>query len=172
MESPVPTIGLSSISQGALPLSLPTGGTLRVPRARFHCLARLPRFVMPRDGIIDTGAPLSCFPFSIWDRFQEGTDFEWLPFEPGFQSPISVMAGWRYTFRMARFLVPLTLMDYSTAIDRSGVIAQFADGDPPTRRGQSLPLFFIGLWGGLLEGGRIAIGRTAGGPLVGEVEFP
>jgi hypothetical protein len=128
---------------------------------------------MPRDGVIDTGAPFTCFPRSLWIRFREGTDFEWLPFETGFQPPRGQLPGWQFTFRMARFLVPLTLMDYSTELDRAGVIAQFADSDPQTRRGQSLPWFVIGLWGGLLEGGRIAIGRDpASGLVTGELEFP
>jgi hypothetical protein len=169
----VPTIRLSSgVLHAPLPLSLPGGGTLQVPRTRFTCLAQLPRFMMPRDGIIDTGVPLTCFPLTIWSRFQEGTDFEWLPFEPGFQSPGTVMGNWRYTFRMARFLVPLTLMDYSTAIERFDVIAQFADNDPPARRGQSLPLFVIGLWGGFLEGGRVAVERTPAGQVAGTLECP
>lgn len=168
----MPVLRLSSGLQNPLPVSLPTGVTLPIPRIHFHCLARLPRFLMPRDGIIDTGAPLTCFPLAIWNRFVEGTDFEWLPFVPGFQPPAGQMAGWRYTFRMARFLVPITLMDSAAAIDRADVLAQFADSDPPVRRGQSLPLFVVGLWGGLLEGAKLAVARTPTGLVEGELEYP
>jgi hypothetical protein len=169
----VPSIRLSlDILGPPLPLATPGGGALQAPRVRFLCLARLPGFMMPRDGIIDTGAPHTCFPLALWSQFQEGTDFEWLPFEPGYQPPVGVMLGWRYTFRMARFLVPLALMDYSTEVERPGVIAQFADSDPPARRGKSLPLFVAGLWGGLLEGGKVGVGRTPGGQVTGEIEFP
>ena len=133
------TIRLSSMLQRALPVSLPSGGTLQVPRVQFRCLVYLPQAVVPQDGVIDPGAPLTCFPLSIWSRFREGTDFEWLPFEPGFQPPGGEMVRWHFTFRMARFLVPITLLDYSTLIDRSDVIAQFADSDPLVRRGRSLP---------------------------------
>jgi hypothetical protein len=168
----VPTLRLSVTNQGMLPLALPAGGTLQVPRIRFHCLARLPQFTMPRDGIIDTGAPLSCFPFSLWGRFHLGTDYEWLPFEPGFTPPVGQMVGWRYTFRMARFLVPIGLMDLTTEATRSEVIAQFADNDPPARAGRSLPQFVIGLWGGLLEGGKVAVVRTPAGHFEGNLELP
>lgn len=170
----MPTIRLFPATLGPpLPLEPVAGGTIRVPRVRFQCLLRLPQFLMPRDGVIDTGAPLTCLPKSIWDRFREGTDFEWLPFEAGYQPPVGQTVGWRYTFRMARFLVPLTLMDYSTEVERAGLIAQFADSDPPARRGQALPLIIVGLWGGILEGSQLAITRDpTTGQVAGELAVP
>jgi hypothetical protein len=169
----VPTIRLVSYSLGPdLPVVSPTAGTIPVPRIRFRCLARIPQFLMPLDAVVDTGSPLTCFPESVCTRFTEGTHFEWLPFAAGVRPPLGLAPGWQFTFRMARFLVPVTLMDYSTEWDRPDVIAQFADGDPPGQRGQALPWFIIGLWGGLLEGGRLAIGRGANGQITGGLEFP
>lgn len=75
---------------------------------------------------------------------------------------------------MARFLVPLVLTDYGTRVARSDVIAQFVTGilrDDP-QRVPSLPII-LGLWGGVLEGGRVAIDRDpATGSVAGAVEFP
>src|SRR5438067_10910209 len=145
-----------------------------VPRVQLRCLLRVPGTPIPRDAILDTGAPLTCFPERIWQPFREGVDFEWCPFAPGVQPPAGQMAGWRFTFRMARFLVPLALMDYSTEVERPDVFAAFATGDPPAHRATNAPPpVIIGLWGGLLEGSRLAIGRDpATGQVTGALEFP
>ena len=169
----MPTIRLSAVQLTPLPLVLPNGGTRDVPRLRFHCLVRLPQHLLPRDGIIDTGAPHSCFPFSIWNSFRLGTDYEWLPFEPGFVPPAGQMIGWRYTFRMARFLVPLSLMDYVTEVERPNVIAAFANSDPPAPASRlALPPIVIGLWGGLLEESKFTLTRLPAAHLAAELELP
>ncbi len=168
----MPIVQLTPTILGSLPLSLQGGGLLQAPRLRLHCLVRLPQFMMPRDGVIDTGAPFTCFPRSIWSRFREGTDYEWLPFDTGFQPPLGQLMGWRFSFRMAQFLTPLTIMGYSSEVDRPGVVAQFADGDPPGRSGHMLPWVMIGVWGGILEGSKLAIDRGPNRSLVGTLEFP
>jgi hypothetical protein len=91
--SAVPTIALSPVYVGAALELDPAHGPPRVERAQLRCLVRLPGFVMPKDAVIDTGAPFTCFPRSLWDRFTEGTDFEWVPFAPAYQPPVAVMAG-------------------------------------------------------------------------------
>src|SRR5262249_44715826 len=155
-----------------LPVITPAGGTIQVPRPQFRCLLRVPNALFPRDTVIDTGAPVTCFPEAIWSQFREGTDFEWLPFAPGVQPPRGQMINWQFSFQMARFLVSRALVDYTSLIERPEVVAQFATGNPPSAPGQrSLPPIVIGLWGGVLEGGRIVIGRTANGQVSGEIEF-
>jgi hypothetical protein len=128
--------------------------------------------MLPQDALIDTGAPLTCFPEKVWSSFLAGTDFEWLSFPAGTPPPIGVMSNWQYTFQLARFLVPLTLLDYVTAVDRPDVIAAFAAGNPQTT-GKGLPPVIVGLWGGVLEGGRLRIDRNpASGQVTGELDFP
>jgi hypothetical protein len=170
----MPTIQLDPGNWGTpFPVVAPRGGTISVFRPQFRCLLRVPNAFFPRDAIIDTGAPLTCFPEAIWSQFREGIDFEWLPFAPGVHVTPGRVAGWQFTFQMARFLVSLALMDYTTAVERPEVIAQFAAGNPsatPSRR--ALPPIVVGLWGGLLEGGKIAIERTPTGQVSGTVEFP
>lgn len=171
----MPTLQLDAGNWGhTFPVLTPQGGTLTVWRPQFRCLLGVPNRMAPLDAIIDTGASLTCFPESLWNVFREGTDFEWLPYPPGATPPTGQLLRWRYTFRMARFIVPLTLMDFTTSIDRPDVIAAFATGDPPlTRSSKAPPLVIVGLWGWLLEGSRLAIGRDpAGGQVAGELEFP
>jgi hypothetical protein len=144
-----------------------------MPTVQFRCLVRLPNFLLPQDGIIDTGAPHIIFPRALWTRFRQGIDFEWLPLAPGLNTPSGRVGRWQFTFQMARFFGTLAVMDYTTEIERPEVIAAFADTDPPaapTR--QAPPPIVIGLWGGLLEGGRIGIGRMPNGQVSGEIEFP
>ncbi|MBA4065174.1 MAG: hypothetical protein C0501_15955 [Isosphaera sp.] len=149
----------------------PSGNPVPVPRPQLRCLVKLPGALLPQDGVIDTGAPLTTVPEDLWRPLQAGTDYEWLIFPPGTPTPVGVMAHWRYTFRLARFLAPVTLIDYATAVDRPGVVAAFADSNPPAA-GRGLPPVVVGLWGGLLEGGAVAVDRTPGGRVAGELRFP
>ena len=84
------------------------------------------------------------------------------------------MVGWQFSFQMARFLVPVSLLDYTTEVLRPDVIAAFTAGNPPVAPGvKGLPEVIIGLWGGLLEGGKIGIERdTATGRVIGEITYP
>jgi hypothetical protein len=54
------------------------------------------------------------------------------------------------------------------------VIAQFADGKPPARPGvKAVPPIYVGVWGGLLEGGQPRIDRNpATDGVTGELAFP
>ncbi len=169
----MPTIPLAVGSHGRdIIVDDLAGGTLAVPCVQFRCLLEVPGFLLPRDAIIDTGAPLTIFPQKVWFQFRAGIDFDFLPFV-GSNPPAARIAGWQFTFQIARFRVPLALLDagLSTRVPRPGVIAQFAIGDPPGWR--SLPPVLVGLWGGLLEDGRLGIARSAGPPRVtGELIYP
>ncbi|QDU24266.1 hypothetical protein [Urbifossiella limnaea] len=171
----MPSVRLSVQATGpVLPAVSPTVGLVDVHRPQFRCLLRLPNTLLPRDAVIDTGAPLICFPEDLWRPFRVGVDFEWLPFAPGPAPPAGRLVGWQFTFRMARFLAPVTLLDYSTEVERPNVVAQFATGNPPAPPGRhSLPPVIVGLWGGLLEGGTLAVGRDpASGHVTGGLAFP
>jgi len=152
----------------------PRGGAVRVPVPQFRCLVQLPGGLFPKDAVIDTGAPITWFPENVWRPLRDGVDFEWLGFPPGVPPPVARISSWQFTYRMVRFLAPLTLMDYSTMVDRPDVVAAFAAGNPPAyRTSKAPPPVIVGLWGGLLEGGRLAVGRDpAGGQVTGELEFP
>lgn len=153
----MPRLALQPFALGnPIPLA-PAGGALAAPRVQFRCWVRLPGHATPRDGIVDTGAPFSWLPEALWQRLRPGTDFEWLPFAPGYGPPRAVTAGWGFSFRFARLLAPLVLLDSTGEWARPSAVVQFADGNPPAR-GAALPYFVIGLWGGLLEGARLTFG--------------
>jgi hypothetical protein len=168
----MPVIRLTTFNRPLhAPVSDPNGNLVSILRPQFRCLVRLPGSLLPQDGVLDTGAPLTCVPERLWSGLRDGTDFEWLSFAPGTPLPTGLMGNWTYTFRLARFLAPVVLMDYTTAVDRLDVIAALATGNPPPQ-GQALPPIVIGLWGGLLEGGKVAVGRTAAGSVAGELDLP
>src|SRR5687768_14336702 len=96
----------------------PRGVPVPVHRPQFRCFVRLPNAVLPQDGIIDTGAPLTCVPETHWKRLRVGTDFEWLSLPAGAPPLAGTMSNWLYTFRLARFLAPVTLLDYATEVER------------------------------------------------------
>jgi hypothetical protein len=136
-------------------------------------MMRLPGVPGIQEAVVDTGAPLTIIPYSLVKRLREGTDFEWLPLTAGARPRFGRVLGWQFSFQVARFLLPLTLTDYTTRIDRAGVIAQFATTDPPAARGRSTHPIILGLWGGVLEGGRVAIDcDPATSSVVGAIEFP
>jgi hypothetical protein len=160
----MPQIRLTSHTPFApIPVDEPAGPRLLLPRIQLLCLVRLPNTLMPRDGIIDTGSPFSWFLEDVWRVFRPGIDFEWLPFEAGYSPPRGQTAGWAFTFRMARMLQPITLMDTVTELERNGVIVQFADGNPPSSlTSKRPPRVVLGLWGGVLEGTSLRMTRDAG----------
>jgi hypothetical protein len=155
-----------------MPVTDPSGRRLLIPRLQFRCLVRLPNTLFPRDGIIDTGSPLTWFPEDVWTRFRPGSDFEELPFEAGYVPPRAQTAGWTFAFRMARLLQPLVLFDLTTRTEfaRDGVIVQFAAGNPPGFG--RLSLVVLGLWGGVLEGTNLRVATDpATGHATGALEW-
>jgi hypothetical protein len=156
-----------------MPVEVPNGTHLLVPRLQLVCYVRLPNLLMPLDGIIDPGSPLSWFPEAVWSRLRPGIDFEELPFEAGYMPPRAQAAGWSFSFRVARMLQPVVLMDTSTELERNAVIVQFADGNPPIPPGSKKPpRVVIGLWGGILEGLNLRMATDPGtGHTVGALEW-
>jgi hypothetical protein len=157
-----------------MPVGDAAGRRLLIPRLQFRCLIRLPNSLLPRDGIIDVGSPLSWFPEDVWKHFRPGTDFEELPFELGYTPPRGQTAGWVFTFRMVRMLHAVVLFDLgsSTELVRDGVIVQLADGNPPASAPNRPARVVIGLWGGVLEGTSLRIGTDpATGHAIGSLEW-
>ena len=157
----MPALPLSTYySPSPLRVDEPNGAARVIPLPQFRCLVRLPGVLLPRDAVIDTGSPLTWMPEAIWSRFQPGIDYEWLPWSSGFSPPAGRTAGWNFTFRMARFLQPVSLFHLNSREElvRTRVIAQFADGNPPSAAlSNAPPRVVIGLWGGLLEGTNLRI---------------
>jgi len=170
----MPQIRLSTHVLGRpLPVEPNVGSGILIPRLQFRCWVRLPNTFMPRDGIIDTGSPLTWFPEDVWSPFQHGRDFEWLPFAPGYTPPRGQTGGWAFSFRMARLLQPMSLFDTQTELIREGTIVQFTDGNPlAPMNSKRPPLVVIGLWGGILEGTNLRMTTNATtGQTLGSLEW-
>ena len=169
----MPQLRLTTLPLDPVPVKTPDGSGLIIPRPQFRCLVRLPNTLMPRDAIIDTGSPLSLFPRGIWDKFQEGRDFEWLPFQLGYIPIPSRIAGWSFSYRMARMLQKMSLFDMQSELLRESIIAQFAEGNPPAPPGSKRPPYIVlGLWGGVLEDTNLRIQTDPGtGQVAGTLEW-
>lgn len=168
---PVVRLSVATIARPSVVI-LPGGGTLDVPKFQLRCVLDLPGPAGSVNAVIDTGAPLTFVPEDVWRKLRPGVDFEWLPFVPGSALPTGQFVGWSFSFRMARFLAPVAVMDYSTDVERADVVAAFADGNPPVG-GQQTPSVVVGLWGGLLEGSRLHLDRDpATGRPAGSLVYP
>ena len=123
--------------------------------------------------ILDTGSPLSWLPERIWSQFQDGVDYVWLSYPQGYRAPTGRVVGWSFTFRVARMLAPVILLDSATEYPRPDVIFLFADGNPPVPPGSNAPPYvMMGLWGGLLDGTKLAVTPNPGtGGVDGTLEF-
>src|SRR5262249_15236376 len=95
----------------SIPVDEPSGNRLLIPRIQFRCWLRLPGVIFPRDVIIDTGAPFTCFPEDVWQPLHAGVDYEWLAFPTGYTPPRAQTVGWNFTFRFARLCQPIGIHD-------------------------------------------------------------
>ncbi len=149
----MPQLRLMSYTPFApIPVDEPNGNRLLIPRIQFRCWVRLPNVFFPRDGIVDTGSPFTWFPEEVWQTLRPGIDYEWLPFASGYSPRRAQTAGWNFTYRMARLLQPIGPHDMLTELTRSGIIAQFADGNSPIPTGSQRPaVIVLGLWAVFLK---------------------
>ena len=145
---------------GDLSLQAAPSGLQRVPLRHLAAMIRC----HPHSGaypiLMDTGAPLSVFPFDLWSgrwSWQVGRDFDEL-------SVVGIggrlggrVAGLRYTGRLVRTRVSVELRgtNIGPRLRLDTLIVQLADPGGPT-----FPLF--GLWGNAIEGRSIHVTRQPG----------
>jgi hypothetical protein len=103
-----------------------------------------------KRAIIDTGAPLSSFPHQVWAnefRWREGRDFDTLPVA-GNPPLVGQTLSFRYSFRLVRLRVPVTLAGRDLTGPRlqvDSLVTQLTEPGGP-------PFILLGLWGGVLDG--------------------
>lgn len=147
-------------ADGNLVLDPPLPGLPRVLLRRLTCLLRVPTVPGAREAVLDTGAPLTVFPFDVWSReyrWQAGRDYD----------PLSVagVAGvlhgqvlqHRYQCRLARLRVPVELAGRSlnVRLRLDSLVVQLTEPGGP-------PYIILGLWGNALDGRTIQIARHPG----------
>jgi hypothetical protein len=144
---------------GNLPLDPPFPGLDRVLLRRLQCWLRVPPIPGAHDAVLDTGAPLTVFPHTLWNhqfRWQAGRDYDELS-----------VAGVG-TVQQGQVLGHRELAGRNPRGDRlrlDGLVCQLADRGSP-------PYVILGLWGGVFEGRRLAVERLpASDDLAARLEF-
>jgi hypothetical protein len=135
-------------SQGPLPLF----------HKRLKSLVLVGSSSTPRDGLMDTGSPLTIFPERIWKNHRQ--EIEWFTTPPSstlksWWSSISGVTGGAVPCELGR--ISLTVIDLSgNTLRPIPVVAKFAqdNGLLPNR-------VILGLWGGILEGRRLMLDSSA-----------
>jgi hypothetical protein len=148
-------------ADGDWPLATPLPDLRRIPLRRLTCFLRVPPISGAKRAIIDTGAPLSLFPHQVWAGdfgWREGRDFDVLPVA-GNPPLIGQALSYRYAFRLARLRVTITLAGRGLSGPRlqvDSLVTQLAEPGGP-------PFILLGLWGGVLDGRRLAFGTAPDG---------
>jgi hypothetical protein len=129
---------------------------------RLFCNFRVPPVPGAWEAVLDTGAPLSLIPRERWrDQFcwREGVHFEVCDFAGLGPFIDSQLLSHAFRCRIVRLKVPVEVSGPNPRDPRfriDNLIAQLPEGDHPR-------LTVFGLWGGVFEGRRLIVDRTAGG---------
>ena len=146
---------------GDWPLAAPSRGLRRIPLRRLTCFLRVPPIPGAKRAIIDTGAPLTYFPHQVWANefnWREGRDFDILPVV-GNPPLVGQTLSSLYAFRLARLRVPIFLAGRDLTGPRlqiDSLVTQLCEPGGP-------PVILLGLWGGVLDGRRLAFGSAHDG---------
>lgn len=162
--------GVGLPPDGNLVLDPPLPGLDRVLLRRLFCWLRVPPIPGAKTAVIDTGAPLTIFPHSVWYSdygWRAGRDYDELTVAGGAALSGQVL-GHRYTLRLARLRVPVVLSGKNLKGDRlqlDSLVCQLADPGGP-------PFVLLGLWGGPFDNRKLAVEREPNGDdLLARIEF-
>jgi len=156
---------------GNLLLDPPIPGLSRVLVRNLYCSLRVPPIPGVYDAILDSGAPLTVFPRTLWDhqfRWQAGRDYDELSVSGIGAALRGQVLGYSYSFRLARLRVPVELAGRDPKGDRlrlDALVCQLANAGGP-------PFTLLGLWGGAFTGRRLAVDpQPTSGDLTARLEF-
>lgn len=151
----VPRMG-SPVPGGNLDLSSPVAGLNRVLLRQLVCSLRVPPVPGVYEAILDTGAPLTIFPYKLWHhqfKWQAAQHFDELSVANLGTTLTGQLLGYRYSCRLARLRVPVELAGRDPKGDRlrlDSLICQLAEQGGP-------PYIILGLWGGVFAGRRLVV---------------
>jgi hypothetical protein len=151
---PFPVANLPA--DGNLPLDPPLPGLNRVLLRRLYCRLRVPPIPGAMSAIIDTGAPLSIFPHTVWYHqfgWRAGRDYDELTIAGVGGTLQGQVLGHRFGCRLARLRASVELAGRDPKGDRlriDSLVCQLAEPGGP-------PYILLGLWGGALTGRKLAI---------------
>jgi hypothetical protein len=152
-------------------LDPPIPGLSRVLVRHLYCSLRVPPVPGAYEAVLDTGAPLTIFPRSLWDhqfRWQAGRDYDELSVAGIGTTLRGQVLGYNYSFRLARLRVPVELAGRDPRGARlrlDALVCQLADTGGP-------PFILLGLWGGAFSGRRLAVEpQPNSDDLIAQLEF-
>jgi hypothetical protein len=141
---------------GSLNLAPPLPGLNRVLLRRLYCSLRVAPIPGVYKAVLDTGAPLTIFPYDLWHtrfNWRAGRDFDELTVA-GLTAPLTgQVLGHRFGCKLARLRVPVELAGADPKGDRlrlDALVCQLAETGGP-------PFIVLGLWGGPFTGRRLAV---------------
>jgi hypothetical protein len=159
------------VPNGNLDLAPPVSGLNRVLIRELSCTLRVPPIPGAYKAVLDTGAPLTIFPRSLWDhqfRWRAGRDFDELSVAGIGSTLQGQVLSHRYSFRLARLKVSVELAGRDPKGDRlrlDSLVCQLADTGGP-------PFVLLGLWGGAFVGRKLAVEpRPNSDDLAARLEF-
>jgi hypothetical protein len=141
---------------GNLLLDPPLSGLSRVLLRRLYCWLRVPPVPGVRKAVLDTGAPLTLFPYQVWKHdfgWQPGRDFDELSLAGVGTTLTGQVLGHRFSCRLARLRVPVELAGSDLKAPRlrlDSLICQLADAGGPS-------MIILGLWGGIFTDHRLVV---------------
>ncbi len=155
---------------GNLDLNPPVAGLNRVLLRQLVCSLRVPPIPGAYEAVLDTGAPLTVFPHSLWYHqfgWRAGRDFDELTVA-GVPSLTGQVLGHRFACRLARLKVTVELAGRDPKGDRlrlDSLVCQLAESGGP-------PYIILGLWGGVFTGRRLLVEAQSGtDDLTAKLEF-
>lgn len=158
------------VPNGEFDLVPPVPGLNRVLVRELSCSLRVPPHSGAFKAVLDTGAPLTIFPRSLWDfhfHWQAGRDYDELTVA-GVGTLTGRVLHHHYSLRLARLRVPIELAGRDPKGDRlrlDSLVCQLADTGGP-------PFTLLGLWGGPFAGRKLAVEpQSSSDDLYARLEF-
>lgn len=128
----------------------------RVLLRQLACVLLVPSVVGTFKAIVDTGSPLTLFPYDLWHEhfgWRAGRDFDELSVA-GVTAPLTgQVLGHRFACRLARLRTSIELVGRNLKGDRlrlDGLVCQLAEMGGP-------PYVILGLWGGVFTGRKLSV---------------
>ncbi len=111
----MPQVHLAVRDVGGRTLPASVGGTIYLPQRRVRAWVRLGREILPREAVVDTGAPASIFSQQVWRTFHANSDIVWIAHPPAEAGrdvlPRIEVHGGNYPFRLGRIRLVVVDLD-------------------------------------------------------------
>lgn len=164
----MPQIALHISDSGGRTLPASAGGTAYLPQRRLRSWVRLGGELLPREAVVDTGAPACIFSKLVWSNFHARGAIAWVAHPPttvGRETlPRVNVHGGNYPFRLGRIRLQLVDLEKNQLAARDVLVICTEDepADPANDPPQLPRLILIGL-ADVMHGRTLLIETSADG---------